>query len=110
VIGSETRVKVVKNKVAPPFRQAEFQILYGIGIYHNAEIVDLGVQIGLVEKSGAWYSYKGNKIGQGKANAAKYMEENPAIAEEIEKAIRDKLLAKPSKSKAEAEVDAEVEG
>ena len=68
------------------------------------------MQIGLVEKSGAWYSYKGNKIGQGKANAAKYMEENPAIAEEIEKAIRDKLLAKPSKSKTEAEVDAEVEG
>ena len=110
VIGSETRVKVVKNKVAPPFRQAEFQILYGAGIYHNAEIVDLGVQIGLVEKSGAWYSYNGNKIGQGKANAAKYMEENPAIADEIEKAIRDKLLAKPSKPKAEAEASAEIEG
>ncbi len=111
VVGSETRVKVVKNKVAPPFRQAEFQILYGAGIYHNAEIVDLGVQIGLVEKSGAWYSYQGNKIGQGKANAAKYMEENPAIAEEIEKAIRDKLLAKPSKKvEAEADADAELEG
>jgi recombination protein RecA len=110
VVGSETRVKVVKNKVAPPFRQAEFQILYGSGIYHNAEIIDLGVQIGLVEKSGAWYAYKGNKIGQGKANAAKYMSENPAIAAEIEKAIRDKLLPKPSNAKAEAaEVSADAD-
>ncbi|SDS74784.1 RecA protein [Halopseudomonas xinjiangensis] len=97
VVGSETRVKVVKNKVAPPFRQAEFQILYGTGIYHNAEIIDLGVQIGLVEKAGAWYSYKGSKIGQGKANAAKFLEENSAIAEEIEKAIREQLLPKPTK-------------
>ena len=97
VVGSETRVKVVKNKVAPPFRQAEFQILYGTGIYHNAEIIDLGVQIGLVEKAGAWYSYKGSKIGQGKANAAKFLEENQQIAEEIEKAIRDQLLPKPGK-------------
>ena len=97
VVGSETRVKVVKNKVAPPFRQAEFQILYGTGIYHNAEIIDLGVQIGLVEKAGAWYSYKGSKIGQGKANAAKFLEDNSAIAEEIEKAIREQLLPKPGK-------------
>ena len=97
VVGSETRVKVVKNKVAPPFRQAEFQILYGTGIYHNAEIIDLGVQIGLVEKAGAWYSYKGSKIGQGKSNAAKFLEENSAIAEEIEKAIREQLLPKPGK-------------
>ncbi|WP_339843101.1 recombinase RecA [uncultured Halopseudomonas sp.] len=110
VVGSETRVKVVKNKVAPPFRQAEFQILYGSGIYHNAEIIDLGVQIGLVEKSGAWYAYKGNKIGQGKANAAKYMSENPAIADEIEKAIRDQLLPKPSNAKAAApEASADVD-
>jgi recombination protein RecA len=110
VVGSETRVKVVKNKVAPPFRQAEFQILYGSGIYHNAEIIDLGVQIGLVEKSGAWYAYKGNKIGQGKANAAKYMSENPAIADEIEKAIRDQLLPKPSNAKATApEASADVD-
>ena len=110
VVGSETRVKVVKNKVAPPFRQAEFQILYGTGIYHNAEIIDLGVQIGLVEKSGAWYSYQGNKIGQGKANAAKFLQDNQQIADEIEKAIRDQLLAKPGKAKAEAEADAELEG
>ncbi|MBA5706512.1 recombinase RecA [Pseudomonas fulva] len=92
VVGSETRVKIVKNKVAPPFRQAEFQILYGKGIYRNGEIIDLGVSQGLVEKSGAWYSYQGNKIGQGKANAAKYLQENPAIGSEIEKQIRDKLL------------------
>ncbi|WEK29926.1 MAG: recombinase RecA [Candidatus Pseudomonas phytovorans] len=92
VVGSETRVKVVKNKVSPPFRQAEFQILYGKGIYRNGEIIDLGVSQGLVEKSGAWYAYKGNKIGQGKANAAKYLAENPAIGEEIEKQIREKLL------------------
>ncbi|QVM90208.1 recombinase RecA [Pseudomonas entomophila] len=92
VVGSETRVKIVKNKVSPPFRQAEFQILYGKGIYRNGEIIDLGVAQGLVEKSGAWYSYQGNKIGQGKANAAKYLQENPAIGGEIEKQIREKLL------------------
>ncbi|MCW3149093.1 recombinase RecA [Stutzerimonas stutzeri] len=100
VVGSETRVKVVKNKVAPPFRQAEFQILYGKGIYRNGEIIDLGVQQGLVEKSGAWYAYKGNKIGQGKANAAKYLEDNPEIAREIEQQIREKLLVVSAGSKA----------
>ena len=92
VVGSETRVKIVKNKVSPPFRQAEFQILYGKGIYRNGEIIDLGVSQGLIEKSGAWYAYQGNKIGQGKANAAKYLAENPAIGTEIEKQIREKLL------------------
>lgn len=92
VVGSETRVKIVKNKVSPPFRQAEFQILYGKGIYRNGEVVDLGVAHGFVEKSGAWYSYQGNKIGQGKANAAKYLAENPAVGAEIEKLIREKLL------------------
>ncbi|WP_017938837.1 recombinase RecA [Zestomonas thermotolerans] len=92
VIGSETRVKVVKNKVSPPFRQAEFQILYGKGIYRSGEIIDLGVQQGLLEKSGAWYSYQGNKIGQGKANAAKYLEDNPEVSAEIERQIREKLL------------------
>ena len=92
VVGSETRVKVVKNKVAPPFRQAEFQILYGKGIYRNGEIIDLGVQLGLLEKSGAWYSYQGNKIGQGKANSAKYLEDNPEVAKTVEKMIRDQLL------------------
>jgi len=100
VVGSETRVKVVKNKVAPPFRQAEFQILYGKGIYRNGEIIDLGVQQGLVEKSGAWYAYKGSKIGQGKANAAKYLEENPEIGQEIEQQIRAKLLVTSANTKA----------
>ncbi|WP_312246561.1 recombinase RecA [Stutzerimonas nitrititolerans] len=100
VVGSETRVKVVKNKVAPPFRQAEFQILYGKGIYRNGEVIDLGVQQGLVEKSGAWYAYKGSKIGQGKANAAKYLEENPEIGQEIEQQIRAKLLVTSGNTKA----------
>jgi recombination protein RecA len=83
---------VVKNKVAPPFRQAEFQILYGKGIYLNGEIVDLGVLHGFLEKSGAWYSYQGNKIGQGKANSAKFLQENPDIKAVLEKQIREKLL------------------
>ncbi|ASL27450.1 recombinase RecA [Azotobacter chroococcum] len=105
VVGSETRVKVVKNKVAPPFRQAEFQILYGKGIYRNGEIIDLGVQLGLLEKSGAWYSYQGNKIGQGKANAAKFLEDNREVAAAIEKSIRDQLLAAPASARPAAVAD-----
>ena len=93
VIGNETRVKVVKNKVSPPFKQAEFQIMYGRGIYHMGEVIDWGVKVGLVDKAGAWYSYKGDKIGQGKANSAKFLEENPAIANEIEALIRKQLLS-----------------
>lgn len=93
VVGNETRVKVVKNKVSPPFRQAEFQIMYGQGIYHMGEVIDLGVKEGLVDKSGAWYAYNGDKIGQGKANAAKFLEENPEIANAIETEIRNRLLA-----------------
>jgi recombination protein RecA len=93
IIGNETRVKVVKNKVAPPFRQAEFQIMYGKGIYHMGEVIDLGVKEGLVDKSGAWYAYKGDKIGQGKANSSKYLEEHPEIAIEIETELRKRLLA-----------------
>lgn len=92
VIGNETRVKVVKNKVSPPFKQAEFQIHYGKGIFHMGEVVDLGVKQGLVDKSGAWYAYKGDKIGQGKANAAKYLADNPEIAKEIEDQVRAELL------------------
>lgn len=92
VIGSETRVKVVKNKVAPPFKEAEFQILYGQGINRLGEIVDLGVKLGLVDKAGAWYAYQGNKIGQGKSNACKFLDENKAIAQEIEKQIREQLI------------------
>ena len=83
VVGNETRVKVVKNKVAPPFRQTEFQIMYGKGIYHMGEVIDLGVKQGLIDKAGAWYSYKGDRIGQGKANAAAYLEEHLDTANEI---------------------------
>jgi len=97
VVGNETRVKVVKNKVAPPFKQTEFQILYGKGISRLGEVIDLGVQHDLVEKAGAWYAYKGEKIGQGKKNAMAFLEENPAAAQEIELALREKLLAKPKK-------------
>jgi recombination protein RecA len=108
VVGSETRVKVVKNKVAPPFRQAEFQILYGKGIYRNGEIIDLGVQQGLLEKSGAWYSYQGSKIGQGKANAAKFLDDNQEVRSTLDKAIREKLLVGSTAPKAEEEKLAEV--
>lgn len=107
VVGNETRVKVVKNKVAPPFKQAEFQILYGEGIYHMGEVLDLGVKCGFVDKSGAWYAYKGDKIGQGKANAAKYLSENSEIAEEIERDIRAQLLTSTAPEVQEKE---EVEG
>lgn len=96
VTGSETRVKVVKNKVAPPFKQAEFEILYGEGISRLGEVVDLGVKLGLIEKSGAWYSYAGNRIGQGKENARQYLQDNPKIAEELEAIIRSKLLGPDS--------------
>ena len=92
VIGNETRVKVVKNKVAPPFRQTEFQILYGKGIYRNGEIIDLGVEQGIVEKSGAWYSYQGERIGQGKKNAAEWLNANPESRDRIEDRIRSELL------------------
>jgi recombination protein RecA len=89
VIGNETRVKVVKNKVAPPFREANFDILYGEGISREGEIVELGVLHKLVEKSGAWYAYKGEKIGQGKDNAREFLKANPDIAAEIENSIRE---------------------
>jgi recombination protein RecA len=88
VVGSETRVKVVKNKVAPPFKNAEFDILYGEGISREGEIIDLGATAEIVEKSGAWYSYAGNRIGQGKDNSREYLRENPALALEIENKIR----------------------
>jgi len=95
VVGNETRVKVVKNKVSPPFRQAEFQIMYGGGIYHMGEVIDWGVKLNLIDKSGAWYAYKGDKIGQGKANASKFLEENSAVAKEIEDQIRHQMMGLP---------------
>jgi recombination protein RecA len=92
VIGNQTRVKVVKNKVAPPFREAEFEIMYGAGISRNGEIIDIGVLQGLVEKSGSWYSYNGERIGQGKENARAFLEQHPDIARDIEGKLREKLL------------------
>lgn len=92
VIGSETRVKVVKNKVAPPFKQADFEILYGEGISRAGELIDLGVKANVVEKSGAWYSYNGTRIGQGKENAKQYLKDNPKDAKAIEGAIREQLM------------------
>jgi len=107
VIGSETRVKVVKNKVAPPFREAEFQIMYGEGTNRLGELVDLGVKQDIIQKSGAWYAYKGNKIGQGKANVVKYFEENPAVAEEIEAEVRRQLLSTPAPAGQSEEEDSD---
>ncbi|OZN24224.1 recombinase RecA [Actinobacillus seminis] len=98
IIGNETRVKVVKNKVAPPFRQVEFQILYGEGISKNGELIELGVKHKLVEKAGAWYSYSGEKIGQGKANAMKWLMEHQEQALELENRLRTELLANPDKT------------
>ena len=92
VVGNETRVKVVKNKVAPPFRQTEFQILYGKGIHRMGELLDLGVQQGLIEKSGAWYAYKEDRIGQGRKNASDFLLANPEISAEIERQVRAQLL------------------
>ncbi|MCW8931264.1 MAG: recombinase RecA, partial [Gammaproteobacteria bacterium] len=92
ILGNETRVKVVKNKVAPPFKQAEFDILYGEGISYEGELITLGVKEGFVDKSGAWYAYNGDKIGQGKDKARNFLKENPEIAEELDAKIREKLL------------------
>jgi recombination protein RecA len=100
VTGNQTRVKVVKNKVAPPFKEVEFEILYGEGISKQGELIDLGVKHGLVNKSGSWYSYKDDRIGQGKENARQFLLDNPNIADEIETALRELLLPKRSKEEA----------
>jgi recombination protein RecA len=105
VIGNQTRVKVVKNKVAPPFREAEFEILYGAGISRNGEVIDIGVAQGFVEKSGSWYSYNGERIGQGKENARTFLDQHPEIAREIEGKIREKLLPGKEAVKGEATVE-----
>jgi recombination protein RecA len=98
VVGNETRVKVVKNKVAPPFKQVVFDILYGEGISREGEIITLGVDLDIVDKAGAWYSYNGDRIGQGKDNVRNFLKENPEIAEEIEARIREELLPKETVS------------
>jgi recombination protein RecA len=92
VVGNQTRVKIVKNKVAPPFREAEFEIMYGVGISREGEIIEMGVAQNLIEKSGSWYAYKGERIGQGKENVRTYLVQHPDTAREIETAIRAKLL------------------
>jgi recombination protein RecA len=104
ITGNETRVKVVKNKVAPPFKQAEFIIQYGAGINKLGELIDLGVAQGLVDKAGAWYAYQGNKIGQGKANAMKFLADNQPVADEIEKELRARLLLKPGEKPIEESI------
>tara|TARA_R110002110_G_scaffold12493_1_gene59217 strand:+ start:28432 stop:29538 length:1107 start_codon:yes stop_codon:yes gene_type:complete len=108
VVGNETRVKVVKNKVAPPFKQAEFEIIYGKGISRLGEVLDFGVKLGLVDKAGAWYSYQGTRIGQGKENAQGFFRENPEIAKELEYQIRLQLLPETVQEKSKtAEPSAE---
>ncbi|MBW5802521.1 recombinase RecA [Coxiella endosymbiont of Ornithodoros amblus] len=106
ILGSETRVKVVKNKVAPPFRQVEFDILYGLGISRESELIDLGVKNELIEKTGAWYSYNGERICQGKENLRQFFLENPRVVEEIETRLREKLLPHRESEKTAAEVNA----
>jgi recombination protein RecA len=110
VIGSETRVKIVKNKVAPPFRQAEFDILYGEGISREGEILELGVVHGVLEKSGAWYIYNGDRLGQGKDNSREFLKENPELARQIETRIREKAgVVAPAARQAEVVDDGKVE-
>jgi recombination protein RecA len=103
IVGNETRVKVVKNKLAPPFKKAEFEILYGEGISRYGELIDLGVQNGLVNKAGAWYSYNGDRIGQGKENVRQFLTANPEIASEIEANLRERLLPKREAEESDAE-------
>ena len=94
-VGNRTRVKVVKNKVAPPFKQAEFDIMYGQGISREGGLIDVGVDAGLVRKAGAWYTYEGDQLGQGKENARSFLRDNPDLADEIEKRIKEKLGVGP---------------
>lgn len=112
ILGSETRVKVVKNKVAPPFKQAEFEIIYSEGICKMGEIIDFAVTLGLMEKSGAWYACKGQKVGQGKENARQYLKDNPALAEELEAKIRQHFIEdakKLGRSTSNQKIDEEIE-
>ncbi len=109
VVGNETKVKVVKNKVAPPFKQVNFEILYGEGISREGELIELGVQQGIIDKAGAWYSYDGDRIGQGKENVRNFMKENPDMAAGIEAKIREQLLPQKSASSEEADADNVVE-
>ncbi len=109
ILGNETRVKVVKNKLAPPFKKADFEILYGEGISRLGEIIDMGVENGIVDKAGAWYSYEGERIGQGKENSRAYLKEHPEVAGVIETKLREKLLPSVSELNQEIEEAEEVE-
>lgn len=109
IIGSETRVKVVKNKVAPPFKQAEFDILYNEGISRESEVIELGVQLNFIDKAGAWFSYKGQRIGQGKDNSRIFLKEHPELAQEIETKIREKMLSAPKTAPVAVEQEDEEE-
>jgi recombination protein RecA len=103
-VGNRTRVKVVKNKVSPPFQQAEFDILYGVGVAQKGELIDLGADLGIVDKAGSWYSFEGTRIGQGRDNAMQYLKDNPEISDVIDRKIRTHfgLLEDSEKPKAEA--------
>jgi recombination protein RecA len=110
VVGNQTRVKVVKNKLAPPFKQAEFEILYGEGISREGELIELGVANNLVEKSGAWYSYNGDRIGQGKENARQFLKDHPDIADDISAKLRASMMPlKPSRAAAAADAAEAIE-
>jgi len=109
VLGNETRVKVVKNKVSPPFKMAEFEILYGKGISREGEIIDLGVKNDIVDKSGSWYSYQGDRIGQGKENVREFLLNHPEMAQDIEAKIRAILLPTLDEDEAPAEADGDVQ-
>ena len=112
IVGNETRVKVVKNKVAPPFKQSEFEILYGEGTSREGELIDLGVAHGLIDKAGAWYSYNGDRVGQGKENVRQHLKANPEIADEIDTRLREILLPEPGASadkKADKKAETEAE-
>ena len=100
VVGNRTKIKIVKNKVAPPFKTAECEILYGKGISASASLLNLGVQFDIINKSGAWFSYKDARIGQGRDNARRYLEDNPEVAEEVKQRIMEKINGKPEESEA----------
>ena len=110
IVGNMTRIKVVKNKMAPPFKEAEFEILYGQGVSHAGELIDLGVKEGLINKAGSWYSYQNDKIGQGKENVKTYLNDNPDIAETIEKLLREKLMKPTGKPEPAKAKEKEAEG
>jgi recombination protein RecA len=107
VVGNDTKVKVVKNKVAPPFKIATFEILYGEGISHEGELIELGVQHKLIEKAGAWYSYNGDRIGQGKEKVRQFLKDNPDIADDIDQKLRDMLLLKPGRRDMDIDVESQ---